>query len=216
MPTYRDVMNAQKQRLLEQAEQIERDQRDLERLLTKYDLCVIVSPPEPTPPERFTRTNFTQAAREAELIIRAAGRPLPIHELFQIIQLERNIELIARDARGQLAATIVSLGKLQSIKDVGWWIKGVPWPLSSQEIAKLQEAPLSRDEGPRQAGAKRTPEYQRVFEIVRTFLTGKDKPTKFGDIMAHLEAEGITVANDKKERGRIAAFISAVLLLQVS
>ena len=41
-------------------------------------------------------------------------------------------------------------------------------------------------------------------------------PTKFGDIMAHLEAEGITVANDKKERGRIAAFISAVLSLQVS
>ena len=73
MPTYRDVMNAQKQRLLEQAEQIERDQRDLERLLTKYDLCVIVSPPEPTPPERFTRTQFHSGSAGSRVDYQGGG-----------------------------------------------------------------------------------------------------------------------------------------------
>jgi hypothetical protein len=209
MPTHRELMEAERQRLLEQADQIERDMRELERLVTKYELCVIAVPPEAPAPEKFTRTNFSRAAKAAEAIIRAAGHPMTIHELFRVIQLERNIELIARDARGQLAATIISLGKLQSIKDAGWWIKGVPWPISPQEIIKLQEAPLP-DDGPRQAGQKRSPEYQRVFEIVRAFLMGKDKPTKFADIMTHLETQGLAIAKDKKDRGRIAAFISGV------
>ena len=209
MPTPRDVMEAQKQRLLEQAEQIERDMRELERLVTKYELCVIAAPSELPAPEKVTRTNFSRAAREAESIIRAAGRPMTIHELFRIIQLERHIELIARDALGQLLATIISIGKLQSIPDVGWWLKGVAWPLSAEEIAKIQKAPIDGENAPRQAGRKRGPENQRLFEIVRAFLTGKDKPTKFADIMKHLETHGIA-PKDKAERGRVATFLSTV------
>lgn len=211
MPTPRDVMEAQKQRLMDQAEQIERDMRELERLVTKYELCVIVAPTDLPPPEKVTRTNFARAAREAESIIRAAGRPLTINELFRIIQLERHIELIARDARGQLLATIISIGRLQSIPDVGWWLKGVQWPLSAEEIAEIQKAPIDGEDAPLKAGRRRGPENQRIFEIVRAFLTGKDKPTKFMDIMKHLESVGIaTNDKDKKERGRIATFLSTV------
>jgi hypothetical protein len=70
--------------------------------------------------------------------------------------------------------------------------------LSADEIAKIQKAPIDGEDAPLKAGRKRGPENQRIFEIVRAFLTGKDKPTKFMDIMKHLESVGI--ATDDRDK----------------
>src|SRR6266851_3286181 len=119
MPTPREIMEAEHRRALEKAREIERDMRELERIVAKYGLLVVPSPSE-TPPvlEPIKRPSFAQAAIEAEAIVRAAGHPMAISELFHIITVERGIPLEGRTRTpvNALASAIASHRKLHFIK----------------------------------------------------------------------------------------------------
>src|SRR6266436_5917874 len=175
MPTFREIMEAEERRHREAAEEIARDMKELERIVSKYNLLVIATPEKPLPPmERISRTTYANAAREAESIIRAAGHPVSINELMRMITVERGITLGGREPSGSLSSAMVTGKRLSFIKDIGWWIKDVPWPISQEDLAKLQEEGIDQPKAavsqPYQGGRRRSPEKQRLFETVRSIL----------------------------------------------
>jgi hypothetical protein len=204
----------EKLRLLEEEKQeIARDMQELERIVAKYDLLVVATPSVPVPPLKNTsRTNLARAAKEAESIIRVTGHPLGTHELLTTIVVDREIEISGRgEPTNNLAAAMILSKKLVHIKDVGWWIKGVPWPATAEDIAKLRAEPV--DSSPVEkppdgrVNFRRTAEKQRLFEAIRTLLRGRTEPMKFGELFERVKEAGVEIGGTD-ERQNLAVFLS--------
>src|SRR6266852_4622626 len=121
MPTPREIMEAEQRRALEIAQEIERDMKELERIVAKYGLLVVPTPTEPPPElEKVNRVSYVLAGREVEAIIRANGMPMAISDLFRIVTIERGFVLEGARASSKLASALSTNSKLQFIKDVGW------------------------------------------------------------------------------------------------
>ncbi|MEJ0074645.1 MAG: hypothetical protein WDO17_04215 [Alphaproteobacteria bacterium] len=212
MPTPREIMEAEYRRALEKAQEIERDMRDLERIVAKYDLLVVPSPSEPPPVlDSINRKSYSRAASEAEAIIRAAGHPMAIGDLFKIITVDRGMELEGKLPSSLLASAMSTHKKLQFIKDVGWWIRGVPWPPSATDIAHLR-APAVHEQSTAQrsepgVGRRRSPEKQQLFETIRRILRGKTEPMKFGELFDRVKETGVPIGG-QNERQNFASFLS--------
>jgi len=208
MPTFREIMEAEERRHLERAQEIARDKKELERIVSKYNLVVVAVPEKPLPPaEKISRTNFSRAAREAEAIIRAAGHPMPINDLFRIVVTERGIELGGREPTGNFSASMAAGKKLQYIKDVGWWVKGVPWPPTAEDMAKLQGPLVDELEEHVSVWPRSSPEKQQLFKKVRVILRGRTEPMKFAELFDRIKETGLHIGGTN-ERQNFAVFMT--------
>jgi hypothetical protein len=188
-----EALNAVKTRLLEEAAEVDRDMEQLERLCAKYKLVVVASDPKPEPPPK-PKSDFEQAQIEAEQMIRAAGRPMLIDELFPVI-VKRGVVLSGKKPKAVLTSYIRRNENLRFLghKD-GWWLIDMPWPPGSAEPTKH-----ANGHGPGETEAnvsfaelkQRNKEaLDRAMAAVLELLKGKTKPMKLRAIYDHLVSQG--------------------------
>jgi hypothetical protein len=214
MPTPREKFEERIRRLEEEKLEYARDMNELERLLAKYDLTVIASPTEDDAPPEKKFSNVVLAAREAEGIIRASGHPVALNELFKIITIDRGMEITGNHPPSTLTAALSTARKLQYLKDYGWWIRGVPWPMTSEETTKFKSGSFDnewtepvRTRAPGKVGPQQTAEKKALFEGVRSILHGRAEPMIFAEIFDRLKDAGLT-AGGQNERKNLAVFLS--------
>jgi hypothetical protein len=68
------------------------------------------------------KDNTLRLRREAELVIRQSGRPVPIDELYRQL-IERGVDV---DGARRLGAKLAHAPHLVFIRRRGWWLKRVP------------------------------------------------------------------------------------------
>ncbi len=212
MPTPRELLEERLRRIEDEKQEFERDMKELERLVSKYELVVIASPQEPAVPVNTAKSYLRLAAREAEGIIRTAGHPMPVNELFKIITIDRGNQIIATQPVNFLASGLATSRKLQYLKDFGWWIKGVPWPLTEEQLAKLRAGTLENDllEGSPErrvgAGRKRSAKSEQLLSALKTILRGRAEPMPFDEIFDRVKEVGIELGGTNK-RQTLSVFI---------
>lgn len=215
MPTPHEVMQAQKQRLLDEANQVDHDMRELERIVAKYDLTVIAVPSDVTAVGR-PRGIFSAASLESVDIIRSMGHPVVISELLRILTVERGHNLVTRDPVRVLAGALAGNPKLQYLKDFGWWIRGIPWPPTKEDMIELLGGAANNQKaepwekpggGPLTHGHSRSPDRQKLFETVRSILSGRTEPMKYGELFDQVKERGAKVGG-ANERQNFAVFLS--------
>jgi hypothetical protein len=215
MPTPHEVMQAQKQRLLDEASQVDHDMRELERIISKYDLTVVAVPSDVHAIDR-PRGIFAAASLESVDIIRSMGHPVVISELLRILTVERGHNLVTRDPVRVLAGALAGNPKLQYLKDFGWWIRGIPWPPTAEDMAELLGGADNKQKawpwekpgsGPPTHGPSRSPDRQKLFVTVRSVLSGRTDPMKFGELFDLVKERGAKVGGTN-ERQNFAVFLS--------
>jgi hypothetical protein len=208
-------MEAERRRALEMAQEAERDMRELERLVAKYKLVVVPSPSDPPPAiEKTSKKSYVRAAAEAEAIIRASGRPMQFADIFRTLTVDRGINLEGRAPANLLSSALSVRPSLYYVKDIGWWIRGVPWPPTAEDIAKLQETPLKQPDkypktwpsGPTKGGPRRSAEKTLLFETVRSLLRGRTESMKFAELFDRVKESGVTIGG-QNERQNFAVFL---------
>src|ERR1700681_2964783 len=144
MATPREKMEETLRRMDEERQEYARDMKELERLFVKYEIVAIASSyEEPDLAKKAGRG--VVAAREAEGIIRTAGHPIPLNELYKILTIDRGFEFGGIKPASALATMLSTSSKVQFLKDYGWWIRGVPWPLTAEEVAKFKAGSLDNE-----------------------------------------------------------------------
>lgn len=143
MSTVRKMLEAKKAKLLEEAQkraaEIDHDMAELERLTEKYGLDVkgeqaaaesamgMLDRALRRQPESPISTT-AQSRAEAEAYIRQKGRPVPLNEIYEMLEA-KGIKFQSDNARNTLSAVLGQSENLYSIsREKGWWIKGVPEP----------------------------------------------------------------------------------------
>jgi hypothetical protein len=217
MPTPREIMEAEHRRALEKAQEIERDMQELERIVAKYGLLVVPTPSDSPPViEKVNRATYVRAANESEAIIRATGHPWVISDLFRTLTIERGAELEGKQPLALLASALSTHKNLKFIKDVGWWIKGIPWPPTADDIAKLQADPVYRPERhkktweevpPAKGGPRRSPQKQVLLDAVKSILKGRKEAMKFPELFERVKESGVAIGGTN-ERQNFAVFLS--------
>jgi hypothetical protein len=211
MATPREKFEENQRRLREEAEEFHRDMKELERLFVKYEIVAIASSYEEPDLAKMAGRGIV-AAREAEGIIRTAGHPVPLNELFKILTIDRGLELGGIKPSSGLATALATSSKVQFLKDYGWWIRGVPWPLSTEEIAKFKAGSLDNesveDEPPKlkKVGPAQSAEKKALFEGIRSLLRGRSEPMVFAELFDRLGAAGLSVGG-QDERKNLAVFL---------
>jgi len=209
MPTPKEIMEAERKRALEQAEQVAQDMRDLERIVSKYRLLVVSPEDSYASPsnENMPRSLFARAQEEGEAVIRTAGHPLPISELFQTL-IDRGLEFGGQTPVSSLSTCLVKNARLRYIPQVGWWLRGVSWPPKPEEVGQiLNPIETSAERGPRRR--RRTPEKERLYQELRVFLEGKTDPTPFQAIFDHIKELGIPIGGAGTKQN-LSAFMTSI------
>jgi hypothetical protein len=197
-------MEAKRQRILEEAARVERDMRELERILYEYKLRVVADPETVEPVEQRDRVLPSGAKEEAEAIIRTAGYPMAITDIALKLS-ERGIEFdTARDYIGNLTATLLRSTELRYLPKVGWWLKNVSWPPSQQDIENLRKPKEER-----QKGRRRSPEKEQLYKELRRLIEGRTEPTLYRDIYDHIEKLGIPIGG-KDPKANLSAFMTSL------
>jgi hypothetical protein len=210
MPTPTEIMEMERKRALEQAEQVEKDMRDLERIVSKYKLLVVAPVETYTPPtkEGLPRSIFTRAQEEGEEVIRTAGHPLPIGELFQML-LDRGLEFGGRNPVSTLSACLIKNPHLKYIPRIGWWLRHVSWPPKPEEVAYMHGPPPEAIAETGTRRRRRTQEKERLYQELRKFLEGKTEPVPFRDIFNYIKEIGIPIGGSD-ERQNLSAFMTSI------
>jgi hypothetical protein len=134
------------------AAEIDRDIAAMEALAAKYNLDIVERQEAQHPSRRpsivTTNISITKASQEeAEDIIRAKGRPVPLGEIFEALS-KRGIVFKSKTPRSTLSAVLGQSGKLVSIKNVGWWLKDAPLPDNEKaaDSESVGDQPAASDE----------------------------------------------------------------------
>jgi hypothetical protein len=203
-------MEAERRRAMERAEQVEKDMRELERLVSEYNLLVVAPLESFTPPKQQSanRAMLATAQKDAEAVIRAAGRPMQISELFQILA-DRSIILGGSDPVSSLSHCLIRYHRLQYIPKIGWWVRGVSWPPKPDEVGKIINPPQEPSGITRPRRRRRTPEKERLYQELRKFLEGRKQPTPFREIFDHIKDNGVPIGG-QDERQNLSAFMTSI------
>jgi hypothetical protein len=202
-------MEAERKRALEQAEQVEKDMRAIARIVLKYKLLVVAPEDSYRPPntDGINRAAFSRAQEEAEAVIRSAGHPVLIGELFHIL-LERGIILGAKESNA-LSSALIRSPRLKFIPKLGWWLREVSWPPKPEEIGLISNPPSQEEEnGPRKRG-RRTPEKEKLYQALREFLDGRKEPVPFKEIYEHIQQLGLPLSGQDPKQN-LSAFMSSI------
>jgi hypothetical protein len=211
MATPREKFEETLRRMDEERQEYARDMKELERLFVKYEIVAIASSYEEPDLAKKAGRGIV-AAREAEGIIRTAGHPMPLNELFKILTIDRGFELGGIKPSSGLATALATSSKVQFLKDYGWWIRGVPWPLTAEEIAKFKAGSLDNEsvegEPPKlkKVGPAQSAEKKALFEGIRSLLKGRSEPMVFAELFDRLAAAGLSVGG-QDERKNLAVFL---------
>jgi hypothetical protein len=210
MSTPSEVFAEQERRIKEQQEELERDRCELERLMLKYGLVVIARPTvDSEQTEKPESTPLVAAAKEAEGIIRARGRPISINELYKIMIVDRGREfgVGSKDPVSTFTSTLITSRKLRYIKDVGWWIPDVPWPPTVEDLEKLKAGShtpskrIYRGRGWRRSAAK-----QKLFELIKGLLKDRTKPMLFSELFERVKMAKVPIGGTD-EKKNLAVFL---------
>lgn len=205
-----EIFTEHERRLKAQQEELERDKLELERLMLKYGLVVIARPtvdseetlkPDPSP--------LIAAAKEAEGIIRARGRPISINELYKIMIVDRGREFGAgsKDPVSTFTSTLITSRKLRYIKDVGWWIPDVPWPPTAEDLAQLKQGGRKEDKRLyRGKGWRRSAAKQQLFQTIKNLLKDRTEPMLFTELFARIGMAGVSIGGTD-EKKNLAVFL---------
>jgi hypothetical protein len=197
-------MEARRQRILEEAAQVERDMRELERIVLEYKLRVVADPEGFVSGEQRERGIPHGAKEEAEAIIRATGYPMAVTDIAQKL-MERGFEFdTARSYASTLTASLLRSDDLRYIPKVGWWLKNVSWPPSADDLDAL-----TKPKEERQKGRRRSAEKERLYQELRKFLEGRKQPTLFRDIFDHLIKLDIPIGG-RDPKGNLSAFMTSI------
>ena len=210
MVTPRQKFEDQLRRLEDEKAEYARDMRELERLVEKYELVVIASPAVESEPTEKKVFRTVLAAKRAEGIIRASGHPVQSAELFKILTIDRDLELGGTYPPNALTNALATSRKLQFLKDYGWWLRGVPWPMTAEELASLKAGTLDNESveaAPKKVGPKQTPEKKALFEGIRSLLRDRAEPMAFAELFDRLADAGLSVGGTN-ERKNLAVFLS--------
>ena len=126
-----------------QASEAERDLRELERLANKYGLKIVDAGTQETKRAQTLLDTFNEtlirladasvsakAKAVSEAYIREQNRPVPLGELFEMLE-SHGIKFASDTPRNTLSAILGQAPALYSIsRDKGWWLKGVPEPIN--------------------------------------------------------------------------------------
>jgi hypothetical protein len=98
------------------------------------------------------------------------------------------------------------------INGVGWWIKGVSWPPTANDIANLQASdPHQRSEAheakPSKPGTRQTVEKKELFEKVRSILRDRTEPMRFPELFARVKESGLRIGGIDEKRN-FATFLN--------
>jgi hypothetical protein len=186
--------------------------KELERLFVKYEIVAIASSYE-DPDLAKKAGRGVVAAREVEGIIRTTGHPMPLNELYKILTIDRGFELGGIKPASALATALATSSKVQFLKDYGWWIRGVPWPLSTEEIAKFKAGSLDNEsaeaEPPtlKKVGPAQSAEKKALLQGIKSLLRNQSEPMVFAELFDRLKAAGLGTGG-KDERKNLAVFLS--------
>jgi hypothetical protein len=214
MPTPREIMETEVAEALRKAEEIRRDMRELERIVAKYHFVVVPAPSEPPPNVDSTlRYTYTKAAHEAEAIIRAAGHPMTVGDLVHVLMHERGRQLDGKNQTNLLGSALSGNRNVYYMREVGWWITGVPWPPTADDIAKLQAggpvpvAVQTVPEGTLKGKPRRSPQKQILFEAIRSVLKDSPEPVNFSVLLEMVKETGAVIGGTN-ERQNFASFLA--------
>ena len=70
------------------------------------------------------KNNTLRLRREAGLVVRQLGRPVPLDELYRQL-IERGVEV---DGKQLLSYNLAHAANLVFIRKQGWWVKSLPLP----------------------------------------------------------------------------------------
>ena len=182
--TPREAMEAEKARPLEQAAAVDRDMAELERIVSKYKLVVIAPGSKPAPKRPIPRSDFERAQLEAEAIIRAAGRPIWIDELFPMI-LQRGVELRGREPSSVLSAYLrrtIICGSCANTDGGSPMSHGPPETNlpASQTISTNKPQEMNGTETFAEIKQRNKDNVARAIEAAREFLKGKSETGALG------------------------------------
>jgi hypothetical protein len=156
MPNPRKLAEQKKAQIRAKAEreiaEVDRDMEALEQIAAKYGFEIVEKPAPGTPwsemgmaealdlalqaalPGSITKNSIA----EAESMIRERNRPVPLSEVFERLAA-KNMIFNSKEPKSTLSAVLSQSGKLESIRGVGWWLKGVPLPPDALPGRRLLE-----------------------------------------------------------------------------
>jgi hypothetical protein len=202
MSTPFDNIEASRRQGLEQAEQAERDKRELERIVQQYRLYVLADPGSFVPAPADYRPSGIR--EEAEAVIRAHGHPMQVSEIAQRL-LERGVDFGPPGETRPITANLLKNPNLKYYTKLGWWLSHVSWPPKPEELEFISKAP---PQAPRKRG-RRSPEKEQLYLKLRELLEGKNEPTPFGQIFDYIERSGVPIGGTNK-RGNLSVFMNSI------
>lgn len=161
MPTAVNLLEAKKAKILEDAQnaaaEIDHDLKklqEMEEIVKKYGLVIvetgkdavqgsyaILQHNKPNSRKRGTESLHHRAVREAEEVIRAAGKPVSLSDLHAAI-VQKGVELGGRRPQNTLSAYLSGSENVESIRKGWWWLKGAPVPNQDINILFEKKSPV--------------------------------------------------------------------------
>jgi hypothetical protein len=155
-----DELAARRQKILadaqKQAAEIDADMEALKVLSTKYGLDFVARTEEgdvvAVQVKSKSKSVFGRVKSEGEAIIRQAGKPVPLGEIYDELEM-RGIRLTGNKPRNLLSAYLGHNPNLRSTPQ-GWWLKGTSIPGAVQRArrsdrdAPSDNAPATAVNGP--------------------------------------------------------------------
>jgi hypothetical protein len=203
MSTPFDKMEAERRRSLHEAEQVERDMRDLERIVQRYKLYVVADPGSFVPAPVDYRPSGVR--EEAEAVIRARGHPLQVNEIAERL-LERGVDIGLPGETRVVTANLLKNQNLKYYPKLGWWLSHVSWPPKPEELEFICKAPPQEEQRKR---GRRSPQKEQLYHKLRELLEGKSEPTPFGQIFDFIKKSGVTIGGTN-EKGNLSVFMNSV------
>ncbi len=141
MTTAIKLLEAKKAKILEDAQNAAAEIDLLLKLANKYGVAIAVtgtlaavetgdkasSAGQTSAVKRRPESLHRRAVREAEEIIRAAGKPVPLKELHDAI-IQKGVKLGGERPQNTLSAYLSGSENVESIRKGWWWLKGMPTP----------------------------------------------------------------------------------------
>jgi hypothetical protein len=183
-----------------QAQEVDHDLQELERILSKHGLALAAvesaaqsqqrRPNEPDP------TSLTRRARAAAAaVIRAAGQPVPLGELYAKV-IERGVTFGGGSPKKAFCGYISHSGTLISIEGRGWWFADQPIPESG---ARIWSPPVSE---PARAASKRS----QIEAVVAAYLNRERRRATSGELAKILVSAGFSLGEQPGKQ--LSSFLS--------
>lgn len=189
----REALREKQARLLKEAEEAEKqaqelahDIKELDRILAKHHLKLAqtssaadaASTRRPNEPDPLSQTGRARSA--AEQVIRAAGRPVPLAELYEKVK-EKGVEIGGKRPTTTFGGYVSHSKRFVLIQRRGWWLAGEPVP---EGDARVWSPPSAH---PEELG----PKSMRIARAVESFLMQEKRRATSGELAKMLVAQGI-------------------------